>query len=87
MDIKAFAPNGQEIVSTLEVLHGTCGVTFERKPDGTVEVDFDGSGTDVDWDSQATVTREGKRVFLDESGNEWTEDQITYRDDADEEEK
>lgn len=72
------APNGDAIVGTLEKLIGTALISG-IEDDGTPI--FDGE-TKVDWDSQVTVTREDKIIFLDESGNQWTFDELVK--DADE---
>jgi hypothetical protein len=82
--MRALSPTGAEITGTLEVVKGTCGVmAWSRDADGSLSFDYDGTGTEVDWDSQKTVTREGKRVFVDENGQEWTEDQIELVEDDD----
>lgn len=82
--MKAFAPTGVEIVGTLEMIPGTAIASdFARNPDGSISVEYDG-GTDVDWDGQATVTRNGKKVYVDDSGGEWTEDQLVLGADEDE---
>ena len=70
-----YAPNGQEIMGTLEVIHGRAGImpgTVIKKDDGTFDFDYDGD-TEVFWDEQLTKTEEGQRIFLDEEGNEWYE--------------
>ena len=65
------------IVATLETVLGSCGANAAyRQPDGSLVVEYDGSGTDVNWDSQETVTRRGQMVFIDEEGNEVTADQV-----------
>ncbi|TPJ51771.1 MULTISPECIES: hypothetical protein [unclassified Mesorhizobium] len=66
------APDGTAIVATLENTPGTCGVVFEN--DGTW--DFDGSGTEHNYDGQETVTRADQTVFIDEDGKEWLESQL-----------
>jgi len=79
----AVGPNGKEISGTLETLRGRAGVIFHAEPisgeeqEGHLCFSWDG-GTDVFWDEQKTVTNEkGQRIFLDEEGNQWTEDDIT----------
>jgi hypothetical protein len=80
-DLIALSPKGTKITCTLETVQGTCGVYFEGvNADGKPIFDYDGSGTDVDWNSQETVKRDGKTVFFDENGDEWLEDQITVVD-------
>ena len=74
------APNGLEITATLEKLIGTCGIS-DISDEGMP--DYDGTGTTVDWDSQETATKDGKLIFLDSAGNEWTFDQLTKHEDPD----
>ena len=78
------APNGREIVATLEKLIGTCDIS-DISDDGTPE--HDGTGTEVDWDSQETATRDGKVIYLDDGGDEWTFDQLTKQDEDDEDDE
>ena len=70
------APNGDAIVGTLEKLIGTALIT-DIEDNGTPI--FEGE-TKVDWDSQETVTRNDKIIFVDESGYEWTFDDLTKED-------
>jgi hypothetical protein len=76
-----------EIVGTLELCYG-CGQialdSFHAEPGGPIEFDW-GGGTTMFWDDQETVQRDGKRVFLDEDANQYTEDQLELREDTDEE--
>lgn len=69
------SPAGTRITGTLETVPGTCGITDEigRNFDGTFNIDFDGTGTDICWDAQETVMREGQRVFVDADGTEFLE--------------
>ncbi|TPL66571.1 hypothetical protein [Mesorhizobium sp. B2-4-1] len=66
------APDGTEIVGTLETTPGTCGVIFNE--DGSY--DFDGTGTQHNYDGQETVTAAGQVVFVDENGGEWLQCQL-----------
>jgi len=78
---KLIAPNGAEIIGTLERLVGRADLDGAlRLPDGTFEIAYAGH-TKVFWDDQVTVTREGQRVFLDEDGNEYLERELTLVDD------
>jgi hypothetical protein len=72
------SPKGSPIVGTLEIIHGVANCTIHS--DGTRTYD---GGTDVDWDSQETVVRDGKVIFVDEDGEEWTFDQLKLEDDED----
>ncbi|TPL42571.1 hypothetical protein [Mesorhizobium sp. B2-4-5] len=66
------APDGTEIVGTLETTPGVCGILFDE--DGSY--DFDGTGTEHNYDGQETVTIAGQTVFVDYNGNEWLEGQL-----------
>jgi hypothetical protein len=79
----AFAPDGTPITGTLERLSGEALVdpeSFSRKEDGTLVYDHAGE-TVVFWDGQETEKRGGKVVFVDDGGDEWTEDQIVLSED------
>lgn len=69
---KYTAPDGAPIVGTAETLTATSTI-FGIKPDGTPE--YDGS-TEINWDDQKTVRRDGKIIFEDDKGREWTFDQL-----------
>ena len=75
----AYSPTGVLIIGTREVVYGTCGIvpgSFSRK-DGEITVEYDGNGTELDWDGQESFQIDGKTVYLDENGHEWTEDQLS----------
>ena len=79
---QAFSPTGGEIIGTLEHMHGVALASdYTRAGDGKISFEYDG-GTDVNWDGQETVDRDGNRVFVDESGDEWTEDEIRLEGEA-----
>lgn len=67
------SPNGDPITGTMEMLFGRAHLT---------KIEDDGSpiysgGTEIFWDGQTTaITKEGKLIFLDDEGNEWTFDQL-----------
>lgn len=88
--MKAYAPNGLPILGTYEMCPAraeTVHDSFERDPvTGELTYDHEG-GSEMFWDAMETQTRAGKVVFLDEDGNEWTEDQLVLRDEPDEEEE
>ncbi len=75
------APNGLEITGTLEKLQGRGQITFcspdeAEEHEGKLSFSWNG-GTEIFWDEQKTAQGEnGKRIFLDEDGNQWTEDEI-----------
>ena len=52
---------------TLELLPGVAGLDIEE--DGSAE--YSGE-TDVQWDNQTTVMRDGKYVLTCHNGHEWT---------------
>jgi hypothetical protein len=68
------APNGLMIQCVLETV--PCIVGIDSISDDGSEVEYDGNGSDVLWDDQKPVMRNGLRVFLDEDGGEWTFDQL-----------
>jgi len=77
----AYAPNGSPILGTLENLTGRAEIrdgSF-RMEDGALAFDHAGE-TEVFWDGQETVSRDGKTVFLAADGNEVLEDQIVLED-------
>lgn len=86
---KLFAPDGTPIVSTYEKVFGTCSFAQDsviQNADGTFDFDYEG-GTDVDWDSQVTVTRKGQRIFVDEGGDEWPENVLVLREEEPDDEE
>lgn len=72
------APNGKTIVGTKELIPGIALINGAsgRNKDGTLNIEW-GNGTQVDWNGQETVLKDGQRVFYDTDSNEWTEDQLT----------
>lgn len=75
-DLIAVAPNGMRIRGTLERAFAVAPThSFSRKQDGSLEYEFYGE-TDNFYDNQETVERDGRPVFEDDEGNQWTEDQI-----------
>lgn len=84
--IRLIAPNGKTITGTLEQLQGRANATrFELDDDGTLRPDYHGD-TDVWWEGQETVTRDGQMVLVDREGNEFTLDQCTQVEVADDDE-
>jgi hypothetical protein len=82
--MQAFAPNGKQIIGTYEMCPARAEISlnsFGRDTDGTVSFDYAGE-SEMFWDGMETVTKEGKIVFLDGDGNEWTEDQIELREEV-----
>lgn len=57
MNMRLMAPNGCEIIGTLERVYGVAGINTPRaNADGGFEFEWDG-GTKIEWDSQETVRR------------------------------
>ncbi|WP_457154731.1 hypothetical protein [Mesorhizobium sp. P5_C1] len=75
------SPTGSPITGTLERLSGRANIS---SIDENGQPEHSG-GTDVFWDDMMTVTRDGKIVYLDEAGEEWTFDQLAPEVDEDEE--
>jgi hypothetical protein len=67
------SPNGAYIKGTLETLSGVAlinGIDESGEPEHCGE-------TEIYWDEQKTVERDGKPVYVDTEGSEWTFDQLT----------
>ena len=80
--MRAYAPDGTLITGTKEIVPGVACVrpdSFRKTGDGKIAFEHLGE-TDVDWDGQETVQFEGKTIFVDADGEEWTEDRIELRD-------
>lgn len=70
------APDGTRITGTLEVIKGCTNGIDDIEADGTPV--YDSNGTEVNWDGQEqAVDENGKPIFLDEDGYEWTFDWLT----------
>lgn len=76
------SPTGNPIIGTLERLAGVANLTGIDPV--TQEPEYSG-GTTVWWDEQKTVERDGKTVFVDQEGGEWTFDQLVLDEVEDEE--
>ena len=77
--MKAYGPTGYEIAGTLDVVDATATIlpsTFRKDADGRLDFEYAGE-SEVDWDTQRTKTRNTRRLFIDEEGGVWTEDEIT----------
>ena len=73
---------GSPIVGTLETLQAsarTLEAGFNRDKAGAIEFNHEGY-TDVYWNSQQTLTRQGETVFVDEAGDEVVESEIELSD-------
>lgn len=71
---------GQKIESSSELVPGAAQINDGSwtMVDGKFDFDY-GGYTEMAWDDQCTVTRDGQRVFFDESGNEVLESDIELR--------
>ena len=72
------SPEGTRIIGTLERLSGRAEIvpdSFRANPQGGFTFEYEGT-TEVFWDGQETEVRDGERVFLDEEGNEFTENTL-----------
>lgn len=78
-----FAPNGSQIVGTLERITGRANATSYSE---TGEPEYDGE-TEVWWDEQETATNAaGQTIYVDEDGYQWTFDELTAAPEEDDEE-
>lgn len=69
------------IAGTLERLSGVAGVSSPyRKADGTIGFEWAG-GTEIWYDDAKTETRNGRPVYIDDNGEEVTEDNVTIEGD------
>lgn len=74
MTVKNYlSPSGSPIIGTSDTV--SCRAEIVGiEDDGTPEYEGD---TEVFWDEQETKERDGKILFMDEDGYEWTFDQLT----------
>lgn len=85
--MKAFAPNGSQIIGTFENITARAEIvadTFTKLPDGTLEFEYAG-GTEVFWDDQRTIQKDGEDIYLAEDGTEWKQSELTLRDEEEDE--
>jgi hypothetical protein len=80
-----YAPDGSKIIGTVEIIPAcTAGIeegTVTRGADGKFQFQYDGA-TDVNWEAQYTAFNEdGERLFWDEAGDYWPENELELRDD------
>ncbi|MBY5537713.1 hypothetical protein HFO58_31985 [Rhizobium leguminosarum] len=67
------SPNGHPIVGTAETVLATAWIS-SIDPE-TQEPEYEG-GTQIYWDTQESLTRDGKLLFVCSEGEEWTFDQL-----------
>lgn len=71
-----YAPDGTRITATVDTLTAFAAIEgAKRLSDGSIDIHYAGE-SDVDWDSQKTVVRNGQRVFMDADGNEHLENTL-----------
>ncbi len=78
MAAAARASNGKLTIGTLERLSGRADIvegSFTRNENGTFTFEYEGY-TEVFWEEQKTVRRNGRPIFLDEEGFQWEETQL-----------
>lgn len=76
--LKAFAPNGLQIVNTLECGIGTHQVKFfYRGDDGEFVHEFGDNYSDGEYPE--TVVVDGKTIYVDTDGTAWPEPALTYK--------
>lgn len=74
MELKS--PKGKKIVGTFEKLEGCANIeSASIGKDGRIEIEYEGT-TEIWWDNQKTVQKNGRPVFVDEDGELWTEKQV-----------
>lgn len=83
---KLYAPNGLLIVGTADFIPATANILNDNiKPavHGRFEFDYAGGST-VHWDGQWTdVDSMTKgRIFVDEDGNQWPENELELREEG-----
>ena len=79
---KAYSPNGDEIVATCDFVPANALIvmdSFARNPDGSLSFDWVGESK-MCWDGQYTKHEDGKPLYVDERGMEWTADELVLSD-------
>lgn len=71
--MKFTSPTGSEIIGTLETIPG---VAAAEEFDAAGKPEYSGS-TEVDWDNQKTIERNGSLVYVDDDGAEWLFSDLT----------
>jgi hypothetical protein len=70
-------PHGHEIQGTLETVQGCALAWFYRDQDGKIAFEYEGE-TEIFWDTQMSLHRDSKPLFLCTAGDEWTEDECAF---------
>ena len=72
------SPQGTVITGTLETISGRSGIipgSARQNPHGGFAFDHDGE-TEIVWEDQRAVTRDGERIFLDKNWREFRESEL-----------
>ena len=83
--VRVTAPDGTPITGIIESVQGKAWIDpddFKLGADGHLLVEYDGTGTKMFWDTQLPYEENGHRLFHDESGNEWREQDLVILADA-----
>lgn len=76
---KAFAPDGAEIIATLDRIYGHALIdSFELDEYGNHSPIYTGQ-TNVIWDSQAVEEIDGQSIYVDENWQEWPENKLVFK--------
>jgi hypothetical protein len=76
--MKAISPTGALIVGSADWVPGNALIeerSWKRLPDGSLDFEWVGE-TVLCWDGQYTKERDGKDLYVDEDGEEWTADEV-----------
>jgi|ERR1051326_8512843 hypothetical protein len=76
--MKAISPTGSPIVGSADWVPGNALIeegSWKWLPDGSFDFEWVGE-TVLCWDGQYTRARDGKDLYVDEDGEEWTADEI-----------
>jgi hypothetical protein len=85
MPITVKSPTGAEIIGTVETIPGVARIArFNRTDDGALEFEWAGD-TEISWDDQVTVRRDGETLFEDADGATWKESELLISEPAEEE--
>ena len=71
------APTGTRLQGTLDLVPCIAQVDPENPMDADGTINYVG-GTDMDWDGQTQVERDGEPVWVDEDGTEWKFSQLVW---------
>jgi len=76
MQMKAVSPEGNDIIGTLEMIEGVALAEVTLAGNGRrLKFEFRGE-TEIDWNSQATKTENGERLFVCSQHKMWRESEV-----------